>query len=109
MAGAPKGNTNGCKANRVWSDAIRMAIARREKSGKPGALRDLADTIIDKALEGDMTAIKELGDRIDGKAVQSIVGPDNGPIQVVDPTRPQLTKEEWLKAHGVGTPTRTTK
>ncbi len=49
-----------------------------------------------------MVALNEIGDRLDGKPAQAITGPDNGPLQIQDVNRPQLTKEEWLKAHGVG-------
>jgi phage terminase small subunit len=37
---------------------------------------------------------------------QEISGPNGGPVEVVDPVRPKLSKEEWLAAHGVGTTTR---
>lgn len=72
--GAPKGSKNHTKTTRAWSDAVRMAVARREKLKKPGALRDLADALIDKVLEGDMTAIREFGDRYEGKVPQAIEG-----------------------------------
>lgn len=32
-----------------------------------------------------------------------VTGPNNGPLQVETSTRPQLTKEEWLALHGMGT------
>jgi hypothetical protein len=35
--------------------------------------------LIDKAAEGDMSALKELGDRLDGKSVQPIAGDAEGP------------------------------
>ena len=65
---APKGNTNAKKA-KAWCDAIHMELAQ-----DPKALRRVAKSLISKAQEGDMAAIKELGDRIDGKAVQSVEG-----------------------------------
>ena len=70
--GAPKGNKNAVK-NREWSDAIRRAVARRSK-GKNGGLNRLADKLLDKVEEGDMTAIKEFGDRYEGKVPQAIEG-----------------------------------
>ena len=63
---APKGNTNGRKENRLWGDAIR----RRIKQGK--SLNILADKLVAMAEGGDMHAIKEIGDRLDGRAVQAI-------------------------------------
>lgn len=66
--GAPLGNRNGEKQNRLWSEAIRRAIVQDD--GK--RLRMLAEKLLDKAAEGDVSALKELGDRLDGKAHQSI-------------------------------------
>lgn len=74
--GAPLGNNNN-KKNKPWADAIRRAIARREQTGDGADLNRLAESLLDKAAEGDMAALKELGDRLDGKAAQSLtVGGD---------------------------------
>lgn len=81
MAGvtARSGNKN---AN-IWFNAIQRAIKRREEKD-PQALEKLADVLLNKASDGDMQAIKELGDRLDGKAVQAntISGPDGEAIPV---------------------------
>jgi len=66
-AGAPFGNQNGVK-NRPWAEAINRALLAED--GKK--LRALADKIIDRALEGDVAALKEVGDRVDGKAAQAL-------------------------------------
>ena len=70
---APKGNKNANKA-KIWSDAVRKAIL----SGK--RLDSLAKALIDKALEGDISALKEVGDRLEGKVAQTqiIQGDDEG-------------------------------
>ena len=93
MAGAPIGNKNSSRANREWADAIRRAVARREKDGKPGSLNDLADVLIDKALEGDGAAIKEFGDRHDGKPAQVIIGDDENPLHVVQRIERVIVRE----------------
>lgn len=41
------------------------------------------------------------------KIQQEISGPNGGPVQHEEVTRPKLTQEEWLRAHGVGTASRT--
>jgi hypothetical protein len=81
MAGVA-GRSGNKKAN-IWFNAIQRAIKRREESD-PQALERLADVLLNKASEGDMAAIKELGDRLDGKAVQAttISGPDGEAIPV---------------------------
>jgi len=75
--GAPVGNKNATK-NRPWAEAINRALLAED--GKK--LRALADRLIDRALEGDVTALKEIGDRMDGKAAQAITGADGGDIVV---------------------------
>lgn len=79
-AGAPDGNTNSSKDNRLWRNTIMRAIAQ----GNPDRLRRIADALLDKAAEGDMAAIKELGDRLDGKANQQVqlTGESGGPLVI---------------------------
>jgi hypothetical protein len=43
------------------------------------ALNELAAKLIEKAAEGDMSALKELGDRLDGKSVQPVAGAEGEP------------------------------
>ena len=64
---APIGNTNSSKNNRLWAETIRRAI----KQSNPEKLREIADKLIEMAAAGDLAAIKELGDRLDGKSHQS--------------------------------------
>lgn len=73
--GAPRGNNNAGKG-KMWSDAVRKALVQ----GK--ALEPIAKKLISMALSGDIQAIKEIGDRLDGKAVQAISGEDGGPLVV---------------------------
>lgn len=74
--GAPIGNNNAAK-NKPWSDAIRKRLIQRKDLDK------LADVLIDAALEGDMAALKELGDRYEGKPKQQteITGADDAPLR----------------------------
>lgn len=74
---APKGNNNAAKA-KVWSDAIRRAIARASGDGRK-IIDDAADSLVAQALLGDVPALKELGDRVEGKVAQPIGGTDDLP------------------------------
>lgn len=76
--GAPEGNQNGLKQNRLWGETIRRAVTQAD--GKK--LRQIADTLIELAAQGDIQAIKELGDRLDGKPAQAITGADGGPLTI---------------------------
>lgn len=82
LGGAPIGNKNATK-NRVWTLAIQKAVAgRSSKADKLSALVELADKLLDKCAEGDMTALKELGDRLEGRPVQAIANPDGSNLQI---------------------------
>jgi len=69
--GAPKKNNNAAKG-RDWRDALMYALDNYKGSKKGMALRDIGAKLIEMAMNGDIQAIKEIGDRIDGKAVQVI-------------------------------------
>ena len=80
MAGAPEGNTNSSKSNRLWGETIRRAVLQSDGA----RLRAIAEKLLDKAADGDIQAMKEIGDRLDGKSAQAltIAGEDGGPIQL---------------------------
>ena len=72
----------GPKSDKLWSDAVRMAALRNGKDDD-GKIRRrlsiLADNLLKQAIAGDIQAIREVGDRIDGKPRQAIEGPgENG-------------------------------
>lgn len=79
MAGAPQGNTNATDG-RIWRAAIRRALEKRSQVDKIDALERIAEALIEKALEKDVPALRELGDRLEGKANQTISGEGGGPI-----------------------------
>lgn len=71
------GNPNGQpKRTKLWKEAIVRAIKRREASD-PQALEKLADKLIAQVEAGDVAAIKEFGDRVDGKVAQALIGDDS--------------------------------
>lgn len=76
---APHGNKNAAKA-KDWERAIRAALHRYEdnETKKGEALERIAKKVVEKAIAGDKDAIKEIGDRLDGKAPQSIDATVNG-------------------------------
>jgi hypothetical protein len=80
--GAPVGNQNAAKAKQ-WAAAIERALEARGAGDRLAALNALAAKLLDKCEEGDMSALKELGDRLDGKPAQALVGGGEGdaPIQ----------------------------
>jgi hypothetical protein len=78
--GAPFGNTNSNKNNRIWANTIRkLAIQEDYKR-----IHVIAEKLFEKAAEGDLGAMKEVGDRLDGKAiaVQEITGADGKDLPI---------------------------
>ncbi len=65
--GAPAGNKNAIKV-RNWRRAIDGVLAEKG----PDALRAIARKLITMAENGDIKAIKELGNRLDGAVAQQI-------------------------------------
>ena len=84
MAGAPRGNQNAAKA-KIWHAAIMRALERRDRSRADGIkeIDALADKLLTLVSSGDLAALKEFGDRLDGKPAQAIVGDsDADPLNV---------------------------
>ena len=82
---APK-NPVGSKSEKPWRDAIQRAVKERmEGKGSPHQLDRLAKKLVDSGLGGDITALKEIGDRLDGKPTQQteLSGIDGSPITFV--------------------------
>lgn len=68
-------------SDKAWRDAIRVAVLRAHDDPKKGKkLAVLADTLVDAGLNGDVSALKEIGDRLDGRVPQAITGEGGGPI-----------------------------
>jgi hypothetical protein len=76
--GAPLGNTNSNKNNRLWADTIRRALIQSDGE----RIRRIAEALLVKAEDGDMNAIKEVGDRLDGKASQAIEANITGDLSI---------------------------
>jgi hypothetical protein len=63
--GRPIGSVN---RDKPFTDALRVALL----SGGGRRLRIIADKLADKAEQGDLHAIREIADRLDGKCAQAI-------------------------------------
>ena len=84
MAGAPVGNQNAAKGKK-WKAALDRALEAKSRVLGKEALDECAAVLIDQALAGEQWALRELGDRYDGKPSQAL---DIGS----DPDRPLINK-----------------
>ena len=64
--GGQPGNQNAAK-QRLFYDKLRLVLTQ-----EPHRLRSIAEQLVKKAEEGEPWAIKELIDRVDGKAHQAV-------------------------------------
>jgi hypothetical protein len=95
--GAPVGNQNAAKA-KVWHAAILRALDKRGAGDRVKALDELAGKLLDLVATGDLSALKEFGDRLDGKPAQAVAVSGDGeggaiPLSLsvgyVDPATPE--------------------
>lgn len=87
--GAPLGNQNGARA-KVWRAAIERALERRKPADERiKAIDSLADKLLSLCDEGDLSALQELGNRLDGKPAQAIIGgdEDDPPLRIQEVKR----------------------
>ena len=77
--GAPIGNKNSTKDKRGWGKVVRKLAVQEDYK----RIHNVAEALFRKAEEGDIAAIRELGDRIDGKSEQTISGDSDAPITIV--------------------------
>jgi hypothetical protein len=77
--GAPVGNQNG-KKGKLFYNQLRVALVQEDSR----RLRTIADKLVKAAEQGEPWAVKEIMDRVDGKAVQSteISGVDGEAIEL---------------------------
>lgn len=57
----------------MWAAAIERALDRRQTADQRiKAIDELADKLLDACYAGDLAALQELGNRLDGKPAQAI-------------------------------------
>jgi len=78
MAGRPP-------KEKSFANMLNIAIKEAVEGSDKTKLRAVADALLDKAMAGDVAAIKEVADRLDGKVPQAVVGGDDteNPINLV--------------------------
>lgn len=90
--------TKGAKADKLWADALRLAVNREEKDEgrKRKRLSIIADKLCRAAMGGDVQAIREIGDRLDGKPQQAVQlgGDEDNPISLTTQIERKIVKAD---------------
>jgi hypothetical protein len=60
-------NNSNAKKGKLFYSELRKALVQQDQLN----LRRIADKLVEKAIEGEPWAVKEIMDRVDGKAVQT--------------------------------------
>jgi hypothetical protein len=80
------GNPGGRKKERIWRDAIHRAVMRATANKVDyRKLDELADALVEAGMEKNVPALTEIGNRLDGKVPQALIGsddPDDAPLTI---------------------------
>lgn len=82
VKGGQPGNTNAQKGS-AWRNAINRALEHRSRAKRVEALDELAEKLLEQCERGDISALRELGDRLDGKPQLPITGELEINLQIV--------------------------
>lgn len=81
------GNPGGRPKRKVWTEAIKEAIEEIDQidpQQRP-RIKLLAQALVAAGLAGEVQALREIGDRVEGKVPQALIGDnDADPINVVN-------------------------
>ena len=91
---ANKGNDYSSKEKRMPTERLRMELKQN-----PEKVKKMMVALIDKAISGDMAAIREVFDRVDGKVETNVRAEvvDNSPVYVItgiDNNEAEHTRED---------------
>ena len=75
QSGNPGGRS---RSEKQFRDALSVAIKRTD--GNKTKLAQIAESLVQKAIAGDVAAINAVADRLDGKVAQVIAGDAEAPL-----------------------------
>jgi hypothetical protein len=79
--GGQPGNTNAV-SKRPWTAAIERALAKRSLAKRREAIDDLAEKLLKQCDRGDVQALKEFADRMEGRTIHQIEATIDGNLTV---------------------------
>src|SRR5262245_2789925 len=95
---SPTRHPRGQQRDKIYREALRLELADMSEGVNLKKLREIARAHIEKAAAGDMQAIKELADRLDGRPGQILEHsvPDSKPITKIVREIVHITAEQAL-------------
>lgn len=78
----PLGSKDKIQSRSHWRDALRTATLRIEPKSGRRYIDLVAEACVEAALNGDMSAVAEIGNRLDGRTV-TIEGNPDAPITLI--------------------------
>lgn len=94
------GNRNAARA-KIWSAAIERALARRSSVDGRIMLDALAEKLIALAEAGDLAALREIGDRLEGKPKQ-MIETSSSPLEGLTDAELEASLEFFRRQHAAG-------
>ncbi len=86
---------------KMWRESVHRAVKRRSDGDDKKALERLAQKLVERGLEGNIAALREIGDRLDGKPTQAVNLAQAGDrAEAIQPRRPDHHQALWKPADG---------
>lgn len=97
MPASSRGRAKPGAIDKPWKDALSLALNEPGDGGRK-KLRLVADACVNAAIDGDVAAIREIGDRMDGKSKETKeVTVEHRTVARIP--MPAATADEWLEQH----------
>jgi len=94
---ASRGRAKPGAIDKPWKDALALALNEKDAKGLR-KLRRVAEACVNAAIAGDVSAMKEIGDRMDGKAKETKeIAIEHRTVARIP--MPAATAEEWTAQH----------
>ena len=89
--GGQPGNSNN-RRGRIFASALAEALALPSRVDQMARIAVIANQLVEQAEAGDLQAIREIADRLDGKPAQAIVGDPENPLHVIAEIRRKVVE-----------------
>lgn len=75
-------NPRGQQRDKPFRDALRMEIAQAQDENDFKSLRSIARALLREAANGDVQAVREIADRMDGKVTTTVGNDPDSPLKL---------------------------